>query len=91
MGRDWGSPPVRTGCGSCGCPAWRRVIVALRYLKGAYKKDGDRLFSRACCNHARGNGFNWKEGRFRLEEIFYDEGAEVVKHYWLCVALSNVV
>ncbi|KAK4833090.1 hypothetical protein QYF61_027756 [Mycteria americana] len=43
------------------------LIVALQYLKGAYKTDGDRLFSRACCNRTRGNGFKLKEGRFRLD------------------------
>ena len=29
------------------------VIVAFQYLKGAYKKDGDRLFSRACRDRRR--------------------------------------
>jgi len=41
--------------------------VAFQYLKGAYKKDGDRFFSRACCNRTNGNGFKQKEGRFRLD------------------------
>ncbi|GAB0177570.1 hypothetical protein GRJ2_000222300 [Grus japonensis] len=26
------------------------LIAAFQYLKGAYKKDEDKLFSRACCN-----------------------------------------
>ncbi|KAK4814395.1 LOW QUALITY PROTEIN: hypothetical protein QYF61_018154 [Mycteria americana] len=38
------------------------LIAAFQYLKGAYKKDGDRLFSRACSNRTRGNGFKLKEG-----------------------------
>ncbi|KAK4832085.1 hypothetical protein QYF61_020700 [Mycteria americana] len=42
------------------------LIAAFQYLKGACKKDGDRLSSRACCNRTRGNGFKLKEGRFRL-------------------------
>ena len=57
------------------------LTVAFQYLKGAYKKDGDRLFNRACSNRTRGNGFKLKEGRFRLdikEEIFYDEGGEAL-------------
>jgi len=33
------------------------LIAAFQYLKGAYKKDGEKLFSRACCNRTRGNGF----------------------------------
>ncbi|KAK4825837.1 hypothetical protein QYF61_002960 [Mycteria americana] len=45
---------------------WGNLIAAFQYLKGAYKKGGDRLFSRACCDRTRGNGFILKEGRFRL-------------------------
>jgi len=36
---------------------WGDLIVAFQYLKGAYKKDGDKLFSRACSDRTRGNGF----------------------------------
>ncbi|KAK4822200.1 hypothetical protein QYF61_011841 [Mycteria americana] len=39
------------------------LIAAFQYLKGAYKKDGDKLFSRACCDRTRGNVFKLKEGR----------------------------
>ena len=31
-----------------------------QYLKGTCKKDGDRLFSRACCDRTRSNGFKLK-------------------------------
>jgi len=41
--------------------------VASHYLKGAYKKDGYRLFTEACSNRTRGSGFKLKEGRFRLD------------------------
>jgi len=48
-----------------GCSAWRRLrgdlTVTLEYLKGACKKDGDKLFSRACCNRTRGNVFKLRE------------------------------
>ncbi|GAB0179132.1 hypothetical protein GRJ2_000378500 [Grus japonensis] len=46
---------------------WEDLIAAFQYLKEAYKKDGDRLFSRVCCNKTRGNGFRLKECRFRLD------------------------
>ncbi|KAK4819228.1 LOW QUALITY PROTEIN: hypothetical protein QYF61_027058 [Mycteria americana] len=46
---------------------WGNLIAALQYLKGAYRKDGDRLFSKACCDRTRNNGFKLREGRFRLD------------------------
>jgi len=38
------------------------LIAAFQYLKGAYKKDGDKLFSQASVN-----GFKLKAGRFRVD------------------------
>jgi len=43
------------------------LTVAFQYLKGANKKDGDKLFSKACSNRTRGNGFKLREGRFNLD------------------------
>jgi len=40
------------------------LIAVCQHLKGAYKKDGDKHFSGACCDKTRGNGFKLKEGRF---------------------------
>jgi len=34
------------------------LIAAFQYLKGAYKKDGDKFFSGACCNRTRVMGLN---------------------------------
>jgi len=36
------------------------LIVAFWYLEGAYKKDGDGLFSKACCDRTRHNDFKLK-------------------------------
>ena len=43
------------------------LIVASQCLKGGCRKDGDNLFSKACCDRTRGDGFKLKEGRFRLD------------------------
>ena len=41
-------------------------VSILPVSKGGCKKEGDRLFSKICCDRTRGNGFRLKEGRFRL-------------------------
>ena len=33
------------------------LVVASQYLKGAYKKDGNRSLSKACSNRTRGKWF----------------------------------
>ncbi|KFQ74174.1 hypothetical protein N335_08388, partial [Phaethon lepturus] len=45
----------------------RDLTAAFPYFKRACKKDGDRLFSRACCGKTRGNGFKLKEDGFSLD------------------------
>ncbi|PKU33345.1 hypothetical protein llap_16350 [Limosa lapponica baueri] len=45
----------------------RDIIVALQYLRGAYRRDGEGLFIREWSDRTRGNGFKLKEGRFRLD------------------------
>ena len=46
---DWSSSPTRKGWESWGCSAWRRegcrkdLIAAFQYLKGACRKDGNKL------------------------------------------------
>jgi len=43
------------------------LIAAFQYLKGAHKEDRDKLFSRACCDGTRVNGFKLKDSGFRLD------------------------
>jgi len=38
------------------------LIAAFQYLKKVYRKEGENLFSRECCNRTRSNGFKLKEG-----------------------------
>ncbi|KFM02287.1 hypothetical protein AS27_03062, partial [Aptenodytes forsteri] len=57
------------------------LLAAYQYLKGAYKKDGDKLFSRACCDRTRGNGFKLKGGRYRLDKRQKFFMLRVVKHW----------
>jgi len=43
------------------------LIAAFQYLKGAYKRAGEGLFTRMCSDRTRGNGFKLTEGTFRLD------------------------
>ena len=47
--------------------SWGDLIAAFQYLKRIYMKEEDRLFSRACCDRTRENGFKLKVERFRLD------------------------
>ncbi|KAK4820012.1 hypothetical protein QYF61_017391 [Mycteria americana] len=57
------------------------LIAAFQYLKGAYRKDGDRPFSKACCDRTRSNGFKLREGRLRLDLRKKFFTVRVVKHW----------
>jgi len=57
------------------------LTVAFWYLKGGYRKEWDKLYSRACCDRTRGNGFKLKEGRFRLDKRKKCCTMRVVKHW----------
>jgi len=46
---------------------WGKLISAFQYLKGACGKDGENIFSRACSDRTRCNGFKLREARFRLD------------------------
>jgi len=51
-----------------------------QYLKGNYKKEGDRLFSKVCCDRIRSDGFKLNERRFRLDKKEKVFTVRVVKH-----------
>ena len=55
--------------------------MAFHYLKGSYRKEGDRLFSRVCGDRTRGNGFKLREGRFRLDIMKKSFTMRVLKHW----------
>jgi len=40
------------------------LIATFQYMKGAYRKDGEGLFTRMCCDRTRGNSSKLKEDRF---------------------------
>uniref|UniRef100_A0A8B9IRN1 Reverse transcriptase domain-containing protein n=1 Tax=Amazona collaria TaxID=241587 RepID=A0A8B9IRN1_9PSIT len=43
------------------------LIATFQYLKGAYRDAEEELFMRDCSERTRGNGFNLKQGKFRLD------------------------
>jgi len=58
------------------------LIAAFHYIMGAYKEDGERLFTRACSDRTKGNSFKMKESRCRLDmrkKFFYSEGGEALE------------
>jgi len=57
------------------------LTVAFQYLKGAYRKDGDNLFIKTCCDWTRSTGFKLREGRFRLDIRKKFFTMRVVKHW----------
>jgi len=58
-----------------------RLCGHLIAVKGAYKKDGDNLFSKACCDRTRSNGFKLRKGRFRLDIRKKFFTVRVVRHW----------
>jgi len=60
---------------------WADLIAAFQCLKRAYRKEGENIFIRACCNRTRSNGFKLREGRFRLDIRKKFFTIRVVKHW----------
>ncbi|GAB0176075.1 hypothetical protein GRJ2_000072700 [Grus japonensis] len=60
---------------------WGDLTAAFQYLKGAYRKAGGGLFTRAWSDRTRGNGLKLKEGRLRLDigKKFFT--VRVVRHW----------
>ena len=69
-----------------------RMDDSFQYLKGAYKHDGNLLFTRVDNGRTRGNGFKLKEGRFKLDSSsllweWWGAGTgcpETMLHPWRC-------
>ena len=57
------------------------MVAAFQYLKGSYKKEGDRLLSRICGDRTRENGFKLEKGRFRLDIRKKSFIGRVVRHW----------
>ena len=45
----------------------RDLMVSFLYLKGAYKQEGEGLFTRVDSDGTRGNGCKQRQGRFTLD------------------------
>jgi len=57
------------------------LIEAFQYLKGVYRKAVEGLFITLCSDRTRGNSFQLKESRFRLDIRQNFLTMRVVKHW----------
>ena len=48
---------------------WGDLIAAFQYLKGAYKQEGEQLFTRVDSDRIRGNEVFHSEGDVTLEQV----------------------
>ena len=55
--------------------------MAFQYLERACRKDEDNLFSKACHDRTKSNGFKLGEGRFRLDIRKKFFTIRVMKHW----------
>ena len=61
------------------------LIVAIRYLRGAYQREGDRDFTQSDTDRARKSGFKLKERRFRLDVRMKFFTQRLVRHWYSCL------
>jgi len=60
------------------------LVAAFQYLKGAYRKNRENIFTRASCDRTRIDGFKLREGRFRLHIRKKFFMIRVVEHWTGC-------
>jgi len=60
---------------------WEDLLVTFQYFKGPYRNDRENIFSKACCDRTRHNGFKLREGRFRLDIRKKFFAMKLVKHW----------
>ena len=75
---------MRVGAVQPGEKTLGRPYCSLPVHEGVYRKDRDRLFSRAYCNRTRGYGFKLEEGRYRLDIMNNLFTMRLVKHRHSC-------
>jgi len=59
------------------------LLTSFQYLKVSHRKDEENIFSRACCDRTRNNGFKLRGDRFRLDIRKKFFTMRVVKHWKL--------
>jgi len=59
--------------------------VSFQYIKGACKKERERLFTKACSDRTRGNGYKLKEDRFGLDLRKKCFRMRVMRHWNSCI------
>jgi len=56
-------------------------MATFQYLKGSYRKKGDRLFSSVSCDRRERSDFKLKDGRLRLDVRKKSFTLRLVKHW----------
>ena len=57
------------------------LILAFQFLEGAYKQEGEQLFTWVNSDRTRGNGLKLRQGRFRLDirgKFLHTEGGDAL-------------